>query len=207
MVIFVTCSDPKFIIYLGKDKYENEDLIKYGLPTDIWFHVDKFSSAHVYLRLPPDVTIDKIPKQVMSECLQLVKDGSKDGRKQEKVSVVYTPWYNLKKTQGMEIGEVGFKNEKDVHHIQNVTKDKDLLKKLMRTWVEKEVDLAAERKAYDLEEKNKQIKKRDEQKKKEKEDAKKYKEELKEKRFEYIDEIGKEQTNKNQTEDLEEDFM
>ena len=44
-------------------------------------------------------------------------------------------------------------------------------------------------------------------KKKRKEDAKKYKEELKEKRFEYIDEIGKEQTNKNQTEDLEEDFM
>ena len=35
---------------MGKDKYENEDLIKYGLPEDVWFHVDDLSSAHVYLR-------------------------------------------------------------------------------------------------------------------------------------------------------------
>ena len=25
-----------FIIYMGLDKHENEDLIKYGLPEDIW---------------------------------------------------------------------------------------------------------------------------------------------------------------------------
>lgn len=29
----------------------DEDLIKWGWPEDVWFHVDKFSSAHVYLRL------------------------------------------------------------------------------------------------------------------------------------------------------------
>jgi hypothetical protein len=29
----------------GKDKYENEDLIKYGIPEDFWFHVDDLSSA------------------------------------------------------------------------------------------------------------------------------------------------------------------
>lgn len=31
---------------MGKDKYENEDLIKYGHPEDCWFHVDDLSSAH-----------------------------------------------------------------------------------------------------------------------------------------------------------------
>jgi phospholipase C len=36
----------------GLDKYENEDLIKYALPQDVWFHVDALSSAHVYLRMP-----------------------------------------------------------------------------------------------------------------------------------------------------------
>lgn len=36
----------------GLDKYENEDLIKYSLPHDVWFHVDALSSAHVYLRPP-----------------------------------------------------------------------------------------------------------------------------------------------------------
>ena len=38
----------------GGDKYENEDLIKWGWPEDVWFHVDKHSSAHIYLRLKPD---------------------------------------------------------------------------------------------------------------------------------------------------------
>jgi hypothetical protein len=39
-------------LYVGKDKFENEDLIKYGWPEDIWFHVDNLSSPHVYVRLP-----------------------------------------------------------------------------------------------------------------------------------------------------------
>jgi len=37
MVFFFTCINPEYVIYMGKDKYENEDLIKYGLPTDIWY--------------------------------------------------------------------------------------------------------------------------------------------------------------------------
>lgn len=41
---------------MGKDKFENEDMIAYGWPEDVWFHVDKFSSAHVYLRTPPPST-------------------------------------------------------------------------------------------------------------------------------------------------------
>lgn len=42
------------VVYMGKDKYENEDLIKYSWDEDIWFHVDDFSSAHVYVRLKED---------------------------------------------------------------------------------------------------------------------------------------------------------
>jgi len=33
--------------------FSDEDLIKWGWPEDVWFHVDKLSSAHVYLRLRP----------------------------------------------------------------------------------------------------------------------------------------------------------
>ena len=45
------------VIYMGKDKFENEDLMKYAWPdTDIWFHVADLSSAHVYLRLPEKVS-------------------------------------------------------------------------------------------------------------------------------------------------------
>jgi predicted ribosome quality control (RQC) complex YloA/Tae2 family protein len=61
MVFFFEASDGH-LIYMGKDKYENEDLIKYGLPTDIWFHVDDLSSAHVYLRLRGEETFETIPQ-------------------------------------------------------------------------------------------------------------------------------------------------
>ncbi|MBA0787114.1 hypothetical protein Gotri_028174 [Gossypium trilobum] len=37
--------------FMGLDKYENEELIKYGFMEDIWFHVDKMSSTYIYLRL------------------------------------------------------------------------------------------------------------------------------------------------------------
>lgn len=50
MVYFFQSRDGH-LIYIGKDKYENEDLIKYGWPEDVWFHADDYSSAHVYLRL------------------------------------------------------------------------------------------------------------------------------------------------------------
>ena len=49
------------LIYVGKDKFENEDLIKYGFPEDIWFHADDYSSPHVYLRLNENESFDNIP--------------------------------------------------------------------------------------------------------------------------------------------------
>ena len=67
MVYFFVCqSNPNVIIYMGKDKYENEDLIKYAWPdVDIWFHVEDLSSAHVYLRLNETCKIDEIPDEVI----------------------------------------------------------------------------------------------------------------------------------------------
>ena len=45
---------------MGKDKFENEKLIEYCWEEDIWFHVSDFSSAHVYLWLLPNETIETI---------------------------------------------------------------------------------------------------------------------------------------------------
>lgn len=54
------------VCYVGRDKHENEFLIKYGWPGDIWFHVDGLSSAHVYFRIKnlhanTRIPIDGIP--------------------------------------------------------------------------------------------------------------------------------------------------
>jgi hypothetical protein len=64
---------------MGRDKFENEYLIKYHFPNDIWyssfclivirFHVDDLSSAHVYLRMKkPIESYDDIPEEVVEEC-------------------------------------------------------------------------------------------------------------------------------------------
>ena len=74
MVFFFTASNG-WTVYMGRDKYENEELLKYGWPEDVWFHVDDLSSAHVYLRRPEGVKLVDIPEEVLEECAQLVKVG------------------------------------------------------------------------------------------------------------------------------------
>eukprot|EP00197_Chlamydomonas_leiostraca_P002247 CAMPEP_0202858634 /NCGR_PEP_ID=MMETSP1391-20130828/1078_1 /ASSEMBLY_ACC=CAM_ASM_000867 /TAXON_ID=1034604 /ORGANISM="Chlamydomonas leiostraca, Strain SAG 11-49" /LENGTH=199 /DNA_ID=CAMNT_0049537567 /DNA_START=113 /DNA_END=712 /DNA_ORIENTATION=+ len=135
---------------MGRDKYENEDLIKYGLPCDLWFHVDDLSSAHVYLRLPEGATMDDIPEDTLEDCAQLVKQNSIQGCKMNNVWIVYTPWANLKKTTGMEIGQVGFHNEKAVKRVKVDKKVNDIVNRLEKT--RREVanpDFAAEKEAYE----------------------------------------------------------
>ena len=105
MVFYFTCSDARYTIYMGRDKYENEHLIKYGWPEDLWFHVDKMSSAHVYLRLPPGDGIDDIPEAIIEECAQLTKANSLEGWKVGNVPIVYTMWENLRKTGDMDVGQ------------------------------------------------------------------------------------------------------
>ncbi len=38
-------------VFMGKDKFENEKLIEYCWEEDVWFHVEGYSSAHVYVWL------------------------------------------------------------------------------------------------------------------------------------------------------------
>ena len=98
MVFYFVCSDPRYTIYMGRDKYENEELIRYGWDEDLWFHVDKLSSAHVYLRLPRGDDIGDVPQEIVEECAQLTKLNSIEGCKLNHVRIVYTMWKNLKKT-------------------------------------------------------------------------------------------------------------
>ena len=65
----VTLSAADIVCYVGRDKYENEYLIKYGLPSDSWFHVNDLSSAHVYLRIVHDPTANGRPDIIPIENL------------------------------------------------------------------------------------------------------------------------------------------
>lgn len=90
--------------------------------------MDNLSSAHVYIRLKKGQTLKDIPPEVLEDCAQLVKQNSIQGMqslhhldfnawvgcKTDNVTVIYTMWNNLKKTQGMDVGQVGFHDENAV---------------------------------------------------------------------------------------------
>lgn len=137
-----------FSIYMGRDKFENEDLIRYGLPNDIWFHVDDLSSAHVYLRLPEGSNADQIPEATLEDCCQLVKANSIQGNKQA-VSIVYTDWANLKKTKAMEVGQVSFYNPRAVRKCKADKRINEIVNRLNKTKREAYPDLAARRETFD----------------------------------------------------------
>mmetsp|Transcript_46387 Transcript_46387/g.92018 ORF Transcript_46387/g.92018 Transcript_46387/m.92018 type:complete len:224 (-) Transcript_46387:166-837(-) len=167
MVYFFECSDTSYTVFMGKDKFENEELLKYSFPEDIWFHVDKLSSAHVYLRLPfgsVDLkgvkskaeaqtifqnALDSIPDPVLQEMAQLVKANSIEGCKAAEVDIVYTPFLNLHKEERMDVGQVGFKDEHFRKFVKGVARDKAMVNKLEKTRREREVDFAREKEDYD----------------------------------------------------------
>lgn len=150
-------------IFAGDDKHENELLIKYGWPEDVWFHVDDFSSPHVYTRpLLPLISgagsvIDQLPQDVIEDCCQIVKGGSIEGNKQDKVRIVYTPWSNLHKDHhSMDVGTIGFKNTKLVKRVPGVTKNPQLLKQLEKSKEQRRCDFEKERLQRDREDERKE---------------------------------------------------
>ncbi|CED85552.1 Predicted coiled-coil protein [Phaffia rhodozyma] len=150
MVVFFTSNvvDPPATIYMGKDKVENEDLIKYGTKEDIWFHVDKLSSAHVYLRIPSSLPYgdwDNLPEKLLIDLGQLVKANSIEGNKKNNITIIYTPWDNLKKTGDMATGAVSFHSDKRVKRVYISTRDNAIVNRLVKTKVVKEVDHEHER--------------------------------------------------------------
>jgi len=148
---------PPMTLYMGFDKHENEELIRWGWPEDVWFHVDNESSAHVYLRLKKGETLDDIPSAVIDDCCQLVKQNSIRGCKMNDIDVVYTMWSNLRKTAAMEVGQVGFHDQKAVRTVRVEKKINDIIKRLDKTKVTKEnVDFRAEREERDRKEREDQ---------------------------------------------------
>lgn len=175
MVFYFTSNvvSPPVTLFMGADKHENEDLIKWGWPEDVWFHVDKVSSAHVYLRLAPGQTIDDIPNSVLDDACQLVKANSIMGNKMNDIDIVYTMWGNLKKTAGMEAGQVAFHKDKDVRKVRVAKRSNEIVNRLNKTKKESFPDLRIERETRDRLEREDKKKLLREKREKEKEEEKK----------------------------------
>ncbi|KAK6443495.1 hypothetical protein LTR95_000322 [Oleoguttula sp. CCFEE 5521] len=214
MVLYFTSTavDPPANIYVGKDKVENETLIAHGWPEDIWFHADNLSSAHIYLRLPsasPDWT--SIPTPLLTDLAQLTKANSIEGNKKDNVTIIYTPWSNLKKDGSMAVGQVGFKDNKLVRRVYVEKRENVIVNRLNRTKVERFPDLREEKMERERGLRREERMKAQEQKK---EDAKiaEERQKLKYQKEHMYDEIHTDEnvmanSNQDRDEDFLDDFM
>ncbi|KAL4878806.1 hypothetical protein BJY04DRAFT_195110 [Aspergillus karnatakaensis] len=209
MVYYFTSSvvDPSAFIYVGKDKFENEDLIKFGLEKDVWFHVDNLSSAHVYLRLREGESWENIPEQLLVDCAQLTKANSIEGNKKDNITVIYTPWSNLMKDGSMAAGQVSFHNHKLVKKVFVAQRENVIVNRLNKTRVEKFPDLRAEKEEYAKVQRREERKQREEKKNKEKQE-KREREQLKwQKDHAYDDMFSEENLQASSNQDRDPDFL
>ncbi|CCH59691.1 hypothetical protein TBLA_0B08755 [Henningerozyma blattae CBS 6284] len=143
MVYFFTSQpdpsiEPHYII-TGKDKFENDLLIKYSFKdlSYIWFHADNYSSGHIYLRLlPNEKSINDVPQEILLDCLQICKSSSIQGNKLPTCNIIITPWTNLRKSGYMKPGEVSFKSTRFLTKKQCFQRDNKLLNRLEKTRIE-----------------------------------------------------------------------
>ncbi|KAF2153090.1 DUF814-domain-containing protein [Myriangium duriaei CBS 260.36] len=213
MVLYFTSNvvQPSAYIYMGKDKFENEDLIKFGWEEDVWFHVDNLSSAHVYVRMREGETWDKIEPALLTDCAQLTKANSIEGNKKDNITVIYTPWSNLKKDGSMATGQVSFHDQRKVKRIHVEKRENVIVNRLNKTKAEKHPDLKQEKS-----DRERELRKRDQKARQErvKEEARVNKErkELKYQREHAYDDWNDEDavhasSNQDRAADWEDDFM
>ncbi|GJN81630.1 hypothetical protein PLIIFM63780_005165 [Purpureocillium lilacinum] len=197
MVYYFTSNvvEPSGFIYVGKDKFENEDLIKYGWEEDV--------CAHIYLRMQEGQTWDNLPEDLVTDLAQLTKANSIEGNKKDNITIIYTPWSNLKKDGSMDVGQV--------KRVLVPQRENPIVNRLNKTKVEKKPDLKQER-----DDRLKELRRRDqaEMLQRRKEEARQAQEwkEKKWQKYHAYDELFTEEnmaatSNQDRAENWEDDFM
>ncbi|KAJ8125855.1 hypothetical protein O1611_g7783 [Lasiodiplodia mahajangana] len=143
---------------------------------------------------------------------QLTKANSIEGNKKDNITVIYTPWSNLKKDGSMAVGQVSFKDPRKVKRILIAQRENPIVNRLNKTKVEKtQPDLSQEKEAHLRQLRKKEQAVRQERKKEEAKVAKERAEKKWQKDHAYDDLFSEENmegsSNQNRPENWEEDFM
>lgn len=105
-------NNQNYSIKIGKNKTENDHIVKTSAKTDIWFHVDNikstFGAPRVFTKrvnIPSSHVIllnndklNKIPKQVIKRCACLCKSNS-SSKSESKCEIIYTEMANVTPTR------------------------------------------------------------------------------------------------------------
>ncbi|KAH7170129.1 hypothetical protein EDB81DRAFT_153569 [Dactylonectria macrodidyma] len=207
MVYYFTSNvvEPSAFIYVGKDKFE------IWLGGGYLFHVDKLSSAHIYLRMRDGQEWDSLPPELVMDLAQLTKANSIEGNKKDNITVIYTPWSNLKKDGSMEVGQVSFKDHRKVKRVLVAQRENPIVNRLNKTKVEQKPDLKQEK-----DDRLKELRQKDQvavqqRRKEEARQAQEWKEKKWQKEHAYDDLFTEENmaatSNQDRDENWEDDFM
>lgn len=133
------------------------------------------------------------------------------GNKKDNITIIYTPWANLKKDGSMAVGQVSFKDQKKVKRILIAQRENAIVNRLNKTKVEKHPDLREEKEQH-----LKELRKKDQAavlaRKKEEDRLKKERAEMKWQKDHAYDELFAEEnmmnsSNQDRDETWEDDFM
>lgn len=134
-----------YTIYMGKDKFENDPLIHKSHPKNLWFHVDKHSSAHLYLQLSEEQQSVKfedlvLPEALLTQIAQLTKANSIKALKLNNITIIFTPVDNLRSDGLLDTGTVTFVNPQKLRRVHVAKKDNAIVNKLNKTKTEVSTD-------------------------------------------------------------------
>ena len=196
--------------------------------------MDNLSSAHVYLRLSAGDSWTSIPQALLEDCAQLTKansiegkwelgkfrsvyatilfdfDSQRQGNKKDNITVIYTPWSNLRKDASMATGQVSFHDPKMVKKVHVAVRENAIVNRLNKTRVEKFPDLRAEKESDQREKRKVERIAREQQKARDREERKQREELRWQKDHAYDDVMREENMVSNQDRDAgfhEDDFM
>lgn len=97
--LFVSETDKEYRVVVGKDRYENSEMIKNSYPEDLWFHLENISGPHIILQSNGDV----IHKRYLTQVARMFREHKTNLAC--KYTVIYTEVKNvqLTKTPGQVI--------------------------------------------------------------------------------------------------------
>jgi hypothetical protein len=154
---------------------------------------------------------DALPEELLMDLAQLTKANSIEGNKKDNITIIYTPWANLKKDGSMDVGQVSFKDQKKVKRILVPQRENHIVNRLNKTKVEKKPDFKQEK-----DDRMRELRKRDQAAQQDRKRAEaRQAEEWRQKKWEkdhaydamFAEEHMEASSNQNRSEDWEDDFM
>lgn len=82
----------KCVGFIGKDKYDNDNIYDIADINDIWFHLADYSSPHIWINCPMN------KHDIYKVALYLKKNSKNNKYKKELIRVMYTKKSNIQKT-------------------------------------------------------------------------------------------------------------